>query len=286
MARSSLATDPVRLTNRAPDMPTAASEFHPPRLVATSSCQRGSKSSVHPNSLGKAAASPHSDTSSLAPSSSPSGTTSSKRFGNEANNAFTFDSMASNSSSTFPASSPALDAVSFKPLISSVSSPLLSLINMPTFPEHSLRILSASSRFLMSATRSALRAEIVLAASIVASEARREVKWERTMSRLSATVRASRLEGREARERRSLIRAGAAAVSASASALAVEKRAEEWSSGVPRRAVAGAEKADAKRTMPPTLPLRAEIIAAAADNMMAPVVVVLALDFEVCWRIF
>jgi len=67
---------------------------------------------------------------------------------------------------------------------------------------------------------------MVLAASKVLSEARRDVKWDRTMSILSDRERASRLDGREARDRRLLISVGVASAAVSVSALAVEESAE------------------------------------------------------------
>mmetsp|Transcript_2823 Transcript_2823/g.5105 ORF Transcript_2823/g.5105 Transcript_2823/m.5105 type:complete len:254 (+) Transcript_2823:1955-2716(+) len=217
MARSNLATSPVRETNRAPDIPTAASDCHPPKLVATSSCHRGVKSSSHPNSLGRLETSPHSETNSFWLSSSPSGTTSSNKFGSDANNEFIFDSISASDSSTPAAVSPTVVASALIPTISSVSSPLLSLINMPTLALNSLRCCNASSRCLINETRSKLRVVIVLAASRASSDARRERRCERTRSRFSDRVRASRLDGTGAREIRLLM-----SVSLSAAA-AVEK---------------------------------------------------------------
>ena len=66
---------------------------------------------------------------------------------------------------------------------------------------------------------------MVLAASNVLSEARREVKCDRTISKLSESARASRLEGKDARERRLLISVGD--VSVSAPPAVDEKRPED-----------------------------------------------------------
>lgn len=63
-----------------------------------------------------------------------------------------------------------------------------------------------------------LRVEIDLAASRASSDARRERRCERTRSRLSDSVRASRLDGTGAREIRLLM-----SVSLSAAAAVVEK---------------------------------------------------------------
>ena len=84
------------------------------------------------------------------------------------------------------------------------------------------------------------------------------------MSRLSERERASRLEGRAARERRLLMSAGASASVVSVSALAVEGNSTE--KGLRRAAVlvCGPENAAATRTPPPRLAK-----AAAADNMTA-----------------
>ena len=119
----------------------------------------------------------------------------------------------------------------------------------------------------MRETPSELRVDMALAASNVSSEARRDVKWERTTSRLSERERASRLDEREARERRLLISVWAAEA-VSVSALAVEYKGKVTRSKGPRVIFPGGGKANAFAIMRMPDPLRLEIMAAAAENNM------------------
>ena len=73
-------------------------------------------------------------------------------------------------------------------------------------------------------TRSVLSVDIVLAASNVVSDALRDVKCDNTISRFSERDRASKLDGREARDIRLLIREE---VSVSVSVAVEEKSADD-----------------------------------------------------------
>ncbi len=64
-----------------------------------------------------------------------------------------------------------------------------------------------------------------MADSNVWSDARREVRCDNTTSRLSESDRASRLDGRDARDNRLLISVGGASVAVSA--LAVDEKSAE-----------------------------------------------------------
>ena len=75
-------------------------------------------------------------------------------------------------------------------------------------------------------TRSVLSVDIVLADSNVASDALRDVKCDNTISRFSERDRASKLDGREARDIRLLISIGEE-VSVSVSVAVEEKSADD-----------------------------------------------------------
>ena len=111
--------------------------------------------------------------------------------------------------------------------------------------------------------------DIVLADSNVSSDARRDVKCDRTMSRLSDSERASRLDGRDARDNRLLISVGDASVAVSASALAVDEKStdDRWSRVLLRDAAILVDEVEnaAVNRMPP---LRLEMMAAAVENIM------------------
>mmetsp|Transcript_38202 Transcript_38202/g.114290 ORF Transcript_38202/g.114290 Transcript_38202/m.114290 type:complete len:284 (+) Transcript_38202:1304-2155(+) len=253
-ARSSLAAGPDRATNRAPDIATAFSAFHPSRPEATSSCHLASKSSGHPNSRGRSEGSPHRSTSSFSPSSFPSGTRSSNRFGIEASSPPTVSSISANFSSTDAASSAASPLSLFASASASpcFSSPP-SLMSFPTAALCSFRTPRARSRAWMRETRSSLSDAMRSAAETVSSEARRERRWESMRGRLSVTVRASG-EARAPRETRPWTRAGVS-VSVSAAAADMSRDAttrDEDSDG--RRTAREAEEEEERTAAAPLLP--------------------------------
>mmetsp|Transcript_11299 Transcript_11299/g.23929 ORF Transcript_11299/g.23929 Transcript_11299/m.23929 type:complete len:200 (+) Transcript_11299:787-1386(+) len=153
-ARSNLAIEPLRATKRAPLILTAASDWYPESPAATSSCHFGSKSSVHSNCLGKAAISPHSDTTSFCVSSSPSGTLSSNRLGIPASKLSITLWMESSSSSAFwaPSAAAALNSFCFSTSAAASSPPSSSFLlfslrmSMPTWALASLRWFKKLSR--------------------------------------------------------------------------------------------------------------------------------------------